>query len=70
MNNTVTNTYSIGDIYHVMASDGMQVILISDILSLSSDSEHFENLYFAQNYTVVKNNIINDLKSKYVVSYY
>ncbi len=65
-----TNTYSMGNIYNLMGLDSVHCILTSDILSLSSDLKHFENLCFALNYTLVMNNIINDLKSKYVESYY
>ncbi|ABR49996.1 hypothetical protein Amet_3899 [Alkaliphilus metalliredigens QYMF] len=64
------NTYSVGDVYHVMDSGDMHVILINDILSLDNNLEHFKNLYFAQNYISVKNSIVNNLKSEYVVSYY
>lgn len=65
-----TATYAKGNVYHVMNSGSMQVILINDILSLDKNLEHFENLYFAQNYTQIKNSIVNSLKAKYVVSYY
>jgi len=63
-------TYATGDVFHIMDSEDMQIIQIGDILSMDNSLEHFENLYFAQKYTAIKTAIVNDCKSRYVVSYY
>lgn len=62
--------HKVGDVYHLMDSHSMQVIVINDILSIDNNLEFYKDLYFSQNYTSIKNNMINKLKSKYVVSYY
>lgn len=68
--NISTDTYSVGDVFHIMDDSGMEIIQIGKIMTLNSDREHFINLYFAQKYTSIKTSIINDLKGKYIVSYY
>lgn len=61
--------YHVGDVFHVMDETGMEIIQISDILNLENDREIFVNLYFSKKYTFIRNNIVNNLKGKYVITY-
>lgn len=62
--------YSVGDVFHVMDSDGMEIVQIGDILGAEKNRDVFENLYFSQRFTFIRNTIVNELKGKHVISYY
>ena len=62
-------TYHVGDVFHVMDETGMEIIQISEILDLENNRDIFQNLYFSNKYTFIRNNIVNNLKGKYVITY-
>lgn len=64
------NDYSIGNVYHIMDGEGMEIIQIGNILNMNDSRDVFENLYFSQKYTLIRNTIVNELKGEHVISYH
>lgn len=67
-----TNTeekFQIGNVYHIMDENGMKIIQINDILNLKEDKNYFKDLYFSKKSSSIKNEIVNNLKGKYKISY-
>jgi hypothetical protein len=63
-------TYTVGDVFHISGDGQMEIIQIKRILDMEYDYNYYLNLYFSQNYTGIKNEIINGLKGKHIVTYY
>ena len=53
--------------YHVMDNDGMKLVYVNKIINYKENPEIFNDLYFLNNYSTIKNDAINELKSKYAV---
>lgn len=64
------NDYSIGNVYHIMDGEVMEIIQIGNILNMNDSRDVFENLYFSQKYTLIRNTIVNELKGEHVISYH
>lgn len=53
--------------YHVMNDESMELLYIDKIISYEDNPEIFNNLYFLNNYSTIKNDTINKLKENYTI---
>lgn len=61
--------FQIGNVYHIMDENGMKIIQIKEILNLEENKDYFIDLYFSKKSVSIKNEITNNLKGKYKISY-
>lgn len=53
--------------YHIMNDKSMELVYINKIISYKDNPDIFKDLYFLNNYSTIKNNILNELRNNYIV---
>lgn len=67
---TLTNALSksfLTKTYHVMNEDKMELLYVNKIVRYEDNKEVFEDMYFTNNYSTLKNNALNTQREEYTI---